>query len=325
MRLWGIATVIALGVAATAMAGPLDLKQVSADAKWVVHFDVDAMRESTLVQRIYDKVVQAAPGAEQRLRQVTDLVEHLGMDLTRDLHGLTAYGMVVGKPDGVFLVDANVDQKSLLEKADQAPDHQATTHGAYQVHSWTDAKGKRHEHPMAGTFYKPNLLVFAPTAEQVNAALDVLDAKSPVLAGKECPLASKIPSGTLVLVRAVGLADAKLPWKSPLVTQSEMFGVSISEQGGKVCFQGKLIAKSKEMAEKAKSVVEGGRAMAELHHGQDAEAAKLIKALKVSVADVSLSVEFSAPADDVWAQLEKGIQRAIEHHKNRAERKDSKQ
>ncbi len=323
MRVWGIAAVVALGIATTAAAGPLDLKQVCASAKWVVHVDVDAMRESTLVQRIYDKVIQEAPEAEQHLRNVTDLVEHLGIDLTRDLHGITAYGSVVGKPEGVFLVDANFDEKSLLEKADQAPDHQVTTHGAYQVHSWTDAKGKRHEHPMAGTVYK-NLLIFAPAAAQVNAALDVLDGKSPALAGKSSPLTAKVPAGTLVLIRAIGLSDAKLPWKSPLVTQSESFGVAIGEQGGKVCFEGMLTAKSKETAEQAKAVVEGARSMAELQHGQDAEAAKLIKAVKVSVADTALSVEFSASADDVWSRLEKGIQKAVEHHRKQVEKKESK-
>ena len=102
MRVLGVTTAILLGLSATATAGPLDLKQVSAEAKWIVHFDVDAMRESTLVQRVYDKCVDQWPAAEQRLREATDLVEHLGLDLTRDLHGLTAYGTKVGDLDGVF-------------------------------------------------------------------------------------------------------------------------------------------------------------------------------------------------------------------------------
>jgi hypothetical protein len=323
MRVWALAGAMVLGLAATSSAGPLDLKQVCAEAKWIVHFDVDAMRQSTLVQRTYDKCVDGMPSAEQRLREVTDLVDHLGIDVTKDLHGLTAYGTKVGDLDGVFLVDANVDQKMLLEKADQAPDHKTTPHGDHVIHSWIDAQGRQHEHPMSGTIYKANTLIFAPTVELVGKALDVLDGKSPGVAGKPGPLAAKIPDGTLIVVRAAGLADAKLPWKSPLLTQSEVFGVTIGERDGKVSFDGTLIAKSKETADKAKAVVEGARAMAELHHGQEAEAMKLIKALKTTVADKTLSVEFSAPVDEFWTQAEKAVQKAIEHHKSRAENKSS--
>jgi hypothetical protein len=315
MRVWGIGAAIVLGVAATATAGPLDLKQVSAGAKWMVHFDVDAMRQSTLVQRAYDKCVNAFPNAEARLRETTDLVEHLGMDLTRDLHGLTAYGMKVGQLDGVFLVDANVDQKMLLEKADQAPDHKVTPHGAYQIHSWIDAQGKKHEHPMSGAFYKPSVLVFAPTVELVAAALDVLDGKSPALAGKPSPLAAAPPAGTMFLIRAVGLADAKLPWKSPLVTQSEVFGITVGEQDAKVLAEGKLATKSKETAEQVKSIVDGARSMAELQHGNDADAAKVIKMFKVSMADKTVKVEFSGPVDEIWVVAEKAAEEIVKHHK----------
>ena len=99
--------------------------------------------------------------------------------------------------------------------------------------------------------------------------------------------------------------------------------MTIGERDGKVLFDGTLIAKSKETADKAKAVVEGARAMAELHHGQEAEAMKLIKALKTTVADKTLSVEFSAPVDEFWTQAEKAVQKAIEHHKSRAENKSS--
>jgi hypothetical protein len=99
--------------------------------------------------------------------------------------------------------------------------------------------------------------------------------------------------------------------------------VTLCERDGKVSFDGTLIGKSKETADKAKSVVEGARAMAELHHGQDAAAMKLIKALKTTVADKTLTVEFASPVDELWAQAEKAIQKAIEHRKNQAENKSS--
>jgi hypothetical protein len=316
MRIWGIGAVLALGMAATAAAGPVDFKQVSAAAKWVVHFDVDAMRQSTLVQRTYEKCVGSFPNAEARLRETTDLVEHLGIDLSRDLHGLTAYGMKVGELDGVFLVDANVDQKMLLEKADQAPDHKVTSHGAYQIHSWIDAQGKKHEHPMAGAFYKSSVLVFAPTAEQVAAALDVLDGKSPALAAAPSPLAAAAPAGTMLLIRAIGLADAKLPWKSPLVTKSETLAIAIGEQDSKTLAEAALATKSPQTAEQVKSIIDGARSMAELQHGDDPDAVKVMKMFKVSMAGKAVKIEFSGPVDEVWGAMDKAIDEVIKHRKN---------
>ncbi len=319
MRVWGMSAAMVLGFVATAAAGPLDLKQVPAEAKWVVHVDVDAMRASVLVQRAYDKLAEKRPDVERRFDEVTDLVNHLGIDLERDLHGLTIYGMEIGKPEGVLLVDATVDRKALLEKADQAPDHEMTTYGEHELHSWTDAKGKRHEHPMVGTVSKSNLLVFAPTVDQIKPALDVLDGKSPGLAGKQSSLTANTPAGTMVLVRAIGLAGAKLPLKSPLVTECEAISLLIGEQDGKVSAEGKLLAKSKETAEQIKAIVEGGRAAAELRAGNDAEATKLVKMVKVNLADTTLSVEISAPVDDVWALAEKAANAMGKRLKKKAE------
>ncbi len=38
-------------LASGAFAAPLELKQVAADAKWLAHLDVDAIRASTVAQK----------------------------------------------------------------------------------------------------------------------------------------------------------------------------------------------------------------------------------------------------------------------------------
>jgi len=51
----GLALAAGLGWTASARAEPLDPAQVSAEAKWLAHLDVDAMRASTVVQRAWKK------------------------------------------------------------------------------------------------------------------------------------------------------------------------------------------------------------------------------------------------------------------------------
>lgn len=318
MRFWVVWTAAILAMVGVAKAEPLNLKQVPAEAKWVAHVDVDAMRESTVIQKAYYKIADLCPDGE---RLVDKIREFVAMDPRNDLHGITLGGTVVGQPEVALLVHAEVDQKALLDKVSKAPDYKEETYGAYKLHCWTDAKGKKHEHPMAGTFAKPNMILLAPTVDILKAVLDTMDGKSPSLAGSKSPLAASVPDGALVLARAVGLADAKLPMKSPLVTKSDTFSLAIGESGGQSFAEAALLMKSPEDAQRVKALLDGGRAMLELQHGDDAEAMKMLNKVKVTLAGPTLKVEFRASADDVGNHAEKAARRILEHHKKFLEKK----
>ena len=58
---------------------------ISADAAWVVHFDVDAWGETKLEQAILDQHPEAIPKLEE-------FRATFGFDLREDLHGVTLYG-----------------------------------------------------------------------------------------------------------------------------------------------------------------------------------------------------------------------------------------
>ena len=218
-----------------------------------------------------------------------------------------------------MLVHAEVDQQTLVD-SHQGRDYKVETYGGVQDPCWTDA-GKRHEHAMAGTFAKPNLILLAPAADIVKAVLDTFDGKSPNLAGSKSPLAAPVAGGTIILARAVGLADAKLPMKSPLVTKSDTFSFAFGESSGQSLADATLVMKSPEDAQRVKTIVDGGRAMLELQHGDNAEAMKMLNKAKVTLAGNALKLEFRAPADELWNQLEQAGRHILEHHKNFLEKK----
>ncbi len=302
MRLLRVAVAIVLGFATVVQAEPLDLKQVSADAKWVAHVDVDAIRASTVAQKAYQQCLEKHKDAEKHLAKVR---EKLGMDPTKDLHGVTFYGKQLKKHTGVVIVQANADRKHLLAKVKEAPDYRAVTYGSHKLHTWTHRKGKKDEHAVVGCFHKPTVIVFGRTAVDVSEALDVLDGKSSGLAGSNSPLIAEIPAGAIFLAGATGLDGDELPCKSPLVKQSEALSIALGEHGGESFAMAKLATKSDEVADQVKAVVEGVRAMAALRHGSDADAMKIVKALKVAVADKAVTVELRVSADEVWTHLQK--------------------
>jgi len=297
-----MAAVLSFGLAGLAPAEPLDLKQVAADAKWVAHVDVDAMRASTVLQKAHEQMLKKHPEAEKHLAKVREMWK---FNPCTDMHGATFYDTQIKKGSGIAIVYAKVDQRLMLEKAKQAPEHRAVTYGKYELHSWTHAKGSKHQRSMTGTFYKPDVLVFGNSVEAVTAALDVLDGAKANIAGKDGPLAAKVPPGTMFVARAVGLSQADLPCKSPLAKQVDTLTMAAGENHGESFLEGRLGVKQPEIAQQMKAVVEGFRAMAAITHGSDADAMKLLSALKVTAADKTITVEWRAPAEAVWAHVRK--------------------
>lgn len=311
MKTCWIACALLLGVTAASQSAPLDLDQVAAEAAWVVHLDGDAARASSALQRAYQKLVETNQVVEKQL----DLLRFMiGMDPRKDLHGITVYGKKLGKNDGVLILHADVDRKLLLDKVKMLPDHEATRYRDREIHSWTDAKGKKNERPVAGVFHRPTVVVFAPTVADLKAALDVLDGLAPSLAknAPPSPLAVAVPPGAILLARATRLAEAELPFKSPPLTQSRSISLAMGEDGGELFVEAELEVKAQETAEQVRSILEGVRAAAELQRGDDPGAVRLIKRFKVSAANKAVKVEFRASAAEVWAQLEKDLKHAAQ-------------
>jgi hypothetical protein len=308
--------VAALGFAALAQAAPLDPKQVAAEAKWVVEVDVDALVASSVVKDLYEKCTAKTPAAGKFFDKVK---AQTGLDLRKDVHSVTLYGPG-GDHKGVMLVNAAFDQKLLEEKAKAAPDYTSSTYGSYQLSSFTKKiHGKKR--PVTAAFWKPEVLVFAGSVDEVKSALDVLDGKQPGLSAG-APLAAEAAAGTIVLARAIDLSGAYCP----VLKQSESLNLAVGENAGESFFAGKLVTKAPETAEQVKQVVEGFRALGLLRHGDDPEALKLVNLLNVKVADKTVEVEFHAPAADVAKQAEKAVEMHLKkaaeaHHRGHKEKK----
>jgi Spy/CpxP family protein refolding chaperone len=295
----GLALAAGLGWTASARAEPLDPAQVSAEAKWLAHLDVDAMRASTVVQRAWKKGLETCPGAQADLDK---LRAKIGLEISKDVHGLTAYGMEPGKHTGVLIIHAKFDQKFLLDKAEKAPDHKVTKFESYDLHSWT-AKHHGHSRTVWGAFYKPDCLVFASGVDELKGALDVLEGKLP--GADDSPLKGDIKPGTTFLLRATGLSEAAAECKCQVAKYIRAVRVSTGENEGESFFSARVLTTSEERAGNLGDVVEGFKALAAWHVGDDARAKKLVDALHITTKGKALNIKWKAPADEVWWMLEK--------------------
>ena len=302
VRLKILVGIVALlvGVGTPASAAGLDGNQVAADAQWVVHVDLDAVKTATLAEKVQNRWLSNEL-VRKRLAAVKMLT---GVDLAKDLHGVTFYSSRMAHDTGVVIVHANFDANRLLGVVRGKPDYNATNFDNHTLHAWTERKDTPGEHTVTGCVFGPELLIVGRDAAEVKAALDVLGGKSAVLAGSDSPLADEVPEGAVVVASVSGLTEAGVPFKSPIVNQSKLFRVVLGERDGEVFGQLKFVAKSDEAAEQVEDILQGLRAMALLQHGSDEEARKIIERLTVTMSRRTVQVEWRGAAEGVWRLLE---------------------
>jgi hypothetical protein len=189
------------------------------------------------------------------------------------------------------------------------PDYNATGYDNHTLHAWTERKDNPGEHTVTGCVFGPELLIVGRDAAEVKAALDVLGGKSAVLAGSDSPLAGEVPEGAVVMAGVTGLAEAELPFKSPIINQSELFWAALGERDGEVFGKLKFVAKSNEAAKQVEDIVRGLRAMALLQHGSDEEARKIVERLGVTTSQRTVQVEWRGAADGVWRLIEQELKK----------------
>jgi hypothetical protein len=298
---------VVLGVSGIAQAEPINLKQVPADAKWLAHIDVDAVRNSTVYQHIRAKCLEMHKDAAKQLDMARTIV---GMDPRTDLHGITLYGKDLGKHTGVLIIHAKVDPAPLLRMAPLAPDHKIVKYGAYELHTWT-VKCHGHSQPGAGAYHKSEGIVIASCIEELKAALDLLDGNGTCVSS-DSPLAGSVAAGTTVMARVAGIADAKLPCKCPLAQQTAAIRFSTGEHDGQSFFRARATMANAEVVGQLKTVVDGGRALAQLGAKEEVDK-RLINGLKITPAEKTLTILWSGSANDVWEVIQREAKKIATH------------
>ena len=230
-----------------APATPFSASEVSQDAKWHLHADLDSMRSSTmgrLMVSAIEKKHEDKMKAAKRMFSLNPLT---------DLQAVTLWGP--GEKDqGVALIRGTFDRAHLEDLIGAADEHSTSNHQSHTVHTWEDKGTTQH-----GAFVGNDLAVMGRQKELVTLALDVLDQRAPGMAEP----AAQAPSALLL-----GLADLQgLDLKgdnAKLIEKAISLGGRVFEDAGRLQAQGKVTAANAEDAQRIQSILEGMIAMAEL-------------------------------------------------------------
>jgi len=341
-----LACILTMSLAGLAAAEPLHPGQVSAEAKWLVHFDADAFRlsDARRMSAFMDKSCQqweekckAFFGRSEELRKACRI-----FDVTTDLKGLTFYGMQFQRPEGVALVHGKFSEAvltALVEQVRRWPDYATSKHQSRQLRTWMCGKGTERAISITAVQARPDLLVLATSVSAAGNALDVLDGAKPSIVG-ESILDAPTPAGELFVARATGLAEANLPGDSPLVKlaltastlavdsqfskdspvikDTAMLGVTIGEVVTEVFFTSQIVVQEGKNAESVKKAIDSHLDSA-LYLVNDADLADLVYHVTVEPQGKSFLLDVRGPADVGWNYVDKFVKKLLSQEKDRNE------
>lgn len=308
-----VALAIASCLPVSASAAPLDLALVPADARWLMHVDMEAARGSVVLQKAWEKATTMHPHLEHMSAMAAGMI---GTDPRKDLRDVTFFGTDLDKTEGVMVIRGRMNRAMLEKMVEKAADHRTVQHRGHVVHGWTQKLGLifTPPGPAAAVMFKDDVLVLARSETAVKGALDTLDGTAAGV-GDTSPLAGRVRPGSIMVARAAAV-DPKT--RCPVLRSADAFRVAVGEFEGRSFYRAKLDMKSAAAAGDARTVVAGMESLAKLRWGDDAAVMRLVAGLETAVEGDTCMISWDAPATEVWEVMDKA---ATAWMKKQAERR----
>jgi hypothetical protein len=304
MKTW-TTCLLGLSLSAGVLAGPLQPAHIAADARWLIHLDLEALQPTTVGQTL------AREAIEPKMSEVAAALKlHLGFDFDwRRIRSITLYGAEYGGPErlrGVMLVDTDLD---LVTAFDRALQKQA---------EWGRAQDgdlqRLEDGPQPLYCIKEDLYVaLQPGAPAVigKARRTTLKARAVLVEG--APNLNTAPGlanlanaghGEFLLVAAEGFgAAAPDAPQARVLKMADTLRFSLAETSGQLQAALTLGARSAETAQQMQQVIQGMTALVALSQTDNADLQKLVNGLRASVNDRQLQLSLTLPAADVAAKI----------------------
>lgn len=305
MKVVQSAMFVLLALAGAVIAGPLQRQHVAADAKWLVHLDLDRLVQTAVGKWLAEAVLDPALA-----RPLRELKQNLGIDFDwRDLSGITAYGTAFkpwGQPNGVLLLDG-YDFGAALDQAISRLEQlvgvgvlplQKTLEDGAAVYSLQDR--------VFGAMLPGRLFLLSQSKDELTKARQVISGAEPGLPPRKVPAGAE---GAFLVGRLDQLQEAPLPPQAQALKAVESAHLSMAQQADNVLLRLSLAVKDADTAAQMQQALQGLLALALLNQPQNTNAQKLAQATRISVTDKTVNVRVELPAAEVIELLKQGQQR----------------
>ena len=268
-------------------ASVLNTKIVSAEALWVMHLDLNALRDSIVGKEL---VAQAMAAQAQAMKKENMPVQVDIPKLLATIGSITAYGTNLSQDpnlvDGALLIQGTADLRKIAEGAIA----QATVTTPEQL---TELKDLPFEAYSIGGqlivgFPKEPIVLVSKSKTQLLAAHKTFRGEAPSLAkAKNSPLSGLIrnQTGAFVLAASVVPSAEFFPHDAPqarILQMAKSASVELGEEKAQTFAHVQLLASSEDAADKLTKILQGMAAMMSLGHSDDKSLAEFLQSVVVT-------------------------------------------
>ncbi len=318
-------------LAAVSASAALNPALVSADARWLVHADLNALRRTALGQELASAIQKAQAGATAGT---------IGLDVAKALTTLgtfTAYGTnLTPDPkdiDGALIAQGTADLRKIAESlllqgtiAEPKVFAEVTDlpFPAYAIGS-PPAPGSAPKMELIIAFPPEPMIVLSKSRVQLLKALEVVRGNAPSLARSPGSPLGRFAAGATdayLFAASVVPAEAMFPENAPqtrMLRLAQAGAIALGERGENTFAHAELLASSATNADKLTKILQGMTAALSLAETTDQQLAEFINATSVTRAGdtVKLDLAYSsarltAMAQSLRASMEKPAPRAPE-------------
>jgi hypothetical protein len=249
----------------SACADSMNLSAIPEDARWVIHFDVDAATKTPLWELVRKRFIE--PRRPQISAPLHTFEAITGLHLPQDLHDITLFGTTFDESTCCLLIHAPFDQEKTTNFLKRAQEFNTLEHNGHTLLTWRD---KDRDQLIYAAFAPGDIAILSTTPKMVGVALDTLDGKSGSLKATSPIVPPTAPgmakSQPILWLSSMDLGELPQRQKvdSPFLAQMDTasFGIGISEE--RLYARLAVLAKNDKVAQQLYASAEGIRAMVTL-------------------------------------------------------------
>ncbi|MDP6794567.1 MAG: hypothetical protein QF721_01860 [Verrucomicrobiota bacterium] len=293
-------TLFGLALALTASeAAAVDKGNISNDAKFVAHLDLDAFRASKIGTTLLEQI-----RTEEGREKFDALVEIVGFDPLTAFQSATLSGN--GKEDnGILVVKHKGDNSKLLAFMKLDEHYRKTEHGKHEIHGVGDRSDDERGYV---SFVNATTAVLAPSRELAGDAIDLVNGKG---AAKQVPPSLKTISKKATNAFITAYADIE-SIKEQIDDESfkemvKQAALVMGETGEKLILSLVVDTYDADTAQQLEAMVNGLIGFAKLGQEENPEIKDILNGLKVTRDKVTMSVHFSIAVDKLLELIDPAL------------------
>lgn len=285
--------------------GVVASESVSADAKWLVHLNLDSFRSSDIGAMLFENVIKPQAGENVMGLQIkTD-------EIYEGIHALTAYGMSFNKEldsIGVLLIKTEARLRAILEatliqqEAAGGEDTQVRTiqTDPYMIYSIMGDQ-------VYAAILPDETLVISKSLDQLATAVDVIENRAPGLDDQpnEVSRLSQTTDSFFLLATAEGFNESSMiPPQARVLQLAEAARLALGEAGDDLSLDLILQARDETTRTQLQKIVEGLLALASLTRMDNQDFAEVVMNTTVQNKGNDVNVNVHYPVERILAMAQ---------------------